>query len=141
MLDFQPQERIVIFTTPRCEDNIIITTSDGYSKRIKSSDLNGSTQNLKGMPIIKLHESAEVISVQCCEGYECLALTTTKKQLLLSIDDIPVLSKASLGRKAMKLAENDSVECAVLTTRGNKTCGKMGSAGKKYCLSTRKTSF
>lgn len=130
MLDFQPQERIVIFTTPRCEDNVIITTSDGYSKRIKSSDLNGSTQNLKGMPIIKLHESAEVISVQCCEDYECLALATTKKQLLLSVEDIPILSKASPGRKAMKLAENDRVEYAVLTTKGNKTCGKMGSAGK-----------
>ena len=130
ILDFQPQERIVIFTTPRCDDSIIITTSDGYSKRVKSSDMNGATQNLKGMPIVKLHDTAEVVSVQCCEDYECLALTTTKKQLLLNIDDIPVLTKASPGRKAMKLAAGDRIEFACLTTKGNKSCGKMGSAGK-----------
>lgn len=130
ILDFQPQERIVTFTTPRCEDSIIITTSDGYSKRVKSSDLNGAAQNLKGMPIVKLHDAAEVVSIQCCEDYECLALITTKKQLLLNIDDIPVLTKASPGRKAMKLAAGDKIEYAGLTTRGNKVCGKMGSAGK-----------
>ena len=130
ILDFQPQERIVTFTTPRCDDSVMIVTSDGYSKRVKSSDMNGATQNLKGMPIVKLHDAAEVISVQCCEGYECLALTTTKKQLLLNIDDIPVLTKASPGRKAMKLAAGDRIEYACLTTKENKTCGKMGSAGK-----------
>ena len=126
----QPQERIVTFTTPRCNDNVMIVTSDGYSKRVKSSDLNGTTQNLKGMPIVKLHDAAEVVSIQCCEDYECLALTTTKKQLLLSIEDIPVLTKASPGRKAMKLAAEDRVEFACLTTKENKTCGKMGSVGK-----------
>ena len=130
ILDFQPQERIVIFTTPRCEDTVIITTNDGYSKRVRSSDLNGNTQNLKGMPIIKLHDNAEVVSVQCCEDYECLALTTAKKQLLLDIEDIPILAKTSPGRKAMKLADGDKVEYAVLTTKDNKTCGKLGSAGK-----------
>lgn len=130
ILDFQPQERIVIFTTPRCENSVIITTSDGYSKRVKSSDMNGATQNLKGMPIVKLHDAAEVVSVQCCEDYECLALTTTKKQLLLNIDDIPILTKASPGRKAMKLAAGDRIESARLTTKGNKSCGKMGSVGK-----------
>lgn len=130
ILDFQLQERIVTFTTPRCDDSVMIVTSDGYSKRVKSSDLNGVTQNLKGMPIIKLHDAAEVVSVQCCEDYECLELTTTKKQLLLNIDDIPTLTKASPGRKTMKLAANDKIEYAVLTTKGNKVCGKMGGAGK-----------
>lgn len=130
ILDFQPQERIVDFTTPRCTDSVITTTSDGYSKRVKSSDLNGTTQNLRGTPIIKLHEGAEIVGIQCCEDYECLELTTTKKQLLLDINDIPVLSKASSGRKAIKLAAGDRIEHAYLTTKGNKTCGQMGSAGK-----------
>ena len=130
ILDFQQQERIVDFTTPRCTDSVITTTSDGYSKRVKSSDLNGSTQNLRGTPIIKLHEGAEVVGIQCCGDYECLTITTTKKQLLLDINDIPILTKASSGRKAIKLAAGDRIEHAYLTTKGNKTCGKMGSAGK-----------
>lgn len=130
ILDFQPQERIVIFTTPRCEDSVIVTTSDGYSKRVKSSDLNGSTQNLKGMPIVKLHEGAEVVGIHCCEDYECLALTTAKKQLLLNIEDISILSKTSPGRKVMKLAENDKIKSAVLTFKKDKRFDKLGSAGK-----------
>ena len=130
ILDFQPQERIVIFTTPRCEDSVIVTTSDGYSKRVKSSDLNGSTQNLKGMPIVKLHEGAEVVGIHCCEDYECLALTTAKKQLLLNIEDISILSKTSPGRKVMKLAENDKIKSAVLTFKKDKCFDKLGSAGK-----------
>ena len=130
LVNFLPQEKIVVFTTPRCEDNVIIATSDGYSKRVRSSDLNGVTQNLKGMPIVKLHDGAEVVDVQCCGDYECLELTTTKKQLLLDINDIPILTKASPGRKAMKLAAEDKVECARLTSKGNKTCGKLGSVGK-----------
>lgn len=130
VLNFQPQEKIVDFTTPRCNNSVITTTSDGYSKRVKSSDLNGSTQNLKGMPIIKLHDAAEVVGIQCCEDYDCLVLTTTKKQLLLDINDIPILAKTSPGRKVMKLAENDRVEHAALATKGKNVCGKLGSAGK-----------
>lgn len=130
ILDFQPQERIVIFTTPRCEDSVAVTTSDGYSKRVKSSDLNGSTQNLKGMPIIKLHEGAEVIGVQCCEDYECLALTTAKKQLFLNIEDILILPKTSPGRKVMKLADNDKIKSAILTSKKDKRFDKLGSVGK-----------
>lgn len=130
ILNFQPQEKIVDFTTPRCNNSVITTTSDGYSKRVKSSDLNGTTQNLRGTPIIKLHEGAEVVGIQCCENYECLAITTTKKQLLLDINDIPVLAKTSPGRKAIKLAANDRVEQATLTARGNKVCGKLGSVGE-----------
>lgn len=130
ILNFQPQEKIVDFTTPRCEDSVIITTSDGYSKRVKSSDLNGSTQNLKGMPIIKIHDAAEVAGVQCCKDYECLELKTMKKQLLLDINDIPVLAKTSPGRKAIKLTANDRVEHAALTTKGKRICGKLGSAGE-----------
>lgn len=130
ILNFQPQEKIVDFTTSRCDDSVIITTNDGYSKRVKSSDLNGSTQNLKGTPIIKVHETAEVVNVQCCKNYECLELTTTKRQLLLDINDIPILAKTSPGRKVIKLAAGDRIEHAYLTTKGNKTCGKMGSAGK-----------
>ena len=130
ILNFQPQEKIVDFTTPRCEDSVMITTSDGYSKRVKSSDLNGSTQNLKGMPIIKVHDAAEVVGVQCCKDYECLGLKTMKKQLLLDINDIPVLAKTSPGRKAIKLAANDRVEHATLTTKGKRICGKLGSAGE-----------
>lgn len=130
ILNFQPQEKIVDFTTPRCNNSVITTTSDGYSKRVKSSDLNGTTQNLRGTPIIKLHEGAEVVGIQCCENYECLAITTTKKQLLLDINDIPVLAKTSPGRKAIKLAANDRVEQATLTAKGNKVCGKLGSVGE-----------
>lgn len=130
ILNFQPQEKIVDFTTPRCNNSVITTTSDGYSKRVKSSDLNGTTQNLRGTPIIKLHEGAEVVGIQCCENYECLAITTTKKQLLLDINDIPVLAKTSPGRKAIKLVANDRVEQATLTAKGDKVCGKLGSAGE-----------
>lgn len=130
VVNFQPQERIVTFTTPRCEDSIVITTSDGYSKRVRSSGLNGATQNLKGMPIVKLHDAAEVVGIQCCEDYECLELRTTKKQLLLDINDIPALPKTSPGRKAIKLAANDRVECATLTNKGKKTCGTLGAVGK-----------
>lgn len=130
ILNFQPQEKIVDFTTPRCNNSVITTTSDGYSKRVSSSDLNGSTQNLKGTPIIKLHEGAEVVGIQCCENYECLAITTTTKQLLLDINDIPILARTSPGRKAIKLAANDRVKYAALTMRGNNICDKIGSAGK-----------
>ena len=130
ILNFRPQEKIVDFTTQRCNKSVITTTSDGYSKRVKSSDLNGTTQNLRGTPIIKLHEGAEVVGIQCCEDYECLELTTTKRQLLLDINDIPILAKTSPGRKAIKLAVGDRIEHAYLTTKDKKTCGKMGCAGK-----------
>ena len=131
ILQLEPQEKIVDFSTPRCDTTVTLVTSDGYMKRVQCQDINGATQNLRGMSIIKVHDNAEVILVSCSKDYNGVVMMSTKRQLTVRLNDIEVLTKLSPGRKGFKIAKQDTVIFAQMINLANESeFQAIGTTGK-----------
>lgn len=99
IVSLAPQERIVDFTTQRCKDDVIFVASDGYIKRMRSAEVDGSTQNLKGMSAMKVHDGESLVLVSCATGYS--EVVVNEKQHF-KIADLETQGKTSPGRKLVK---------------------------------------
>lgn len=99
ILSLKPQEKIVDFTTQRCKSDVIFVMSDGYIKRMRSSEVDGTTQNLRGMTAVKVHEGARVVLVSCANGFSEVIVNDKQH---FNIEDMEVQGKTSPGRKLVK---------------------------------------
>lgn len=99
ILSLEPQEKIVDFTTQRCKSDVIFVMSDGYIKRMRSSEVDGTTQNLRGMTAVKVHDGAHVVLVSCANGFSEVIVNDKQH---FNIEDMEIQGKASPGRKLVK---------------------------------------
>ena len=73
--------------------------SDGYIKRMRSSEVDGTTQNLRGMTAVKVHDGAHVVLVSCANGFSEVIVNDKQH---FNIEDMEIQGKASPGRKLVK---------------------------------------
>lgn len=130
ILSLAPTERIVDFTG-RCESDILLVTTNGLVKKIKSSVLSGTTQNLRGMPIIKLKEGDEVFFVGCLDDFRAVVVESSMRTLTFDVSKLLETGKAASGRCGIKLDAADKVCGVTLLEDMPKTTQALGTKGVK----------
>lgn len=130
ILSLAPTERIVDFTG-RCESDILLVTANGLVKKIKSSVLSGTTQNLRGMPIIKLKDGDEVFFVGCLDDFRAVVVESSMRTLTFDVSKLLETGKAASGRCGIKLDAADKVCGVTLLEDIPKTTQALGTKGVK----------
>lgn len=113
ILKLDSDETIEVFALPQNNIELFYATKNGKVKLFNSWDMNGSTQNLKGLSCIKIADGDSLVAISPVTDGKYITLTTSKsKRLYFSKADLTVAGKASSGRKGISLDADETVIAA-----------------------------
>jgi len=93
-------------------ETIMMVTKDGSSKRTDVDEYRSYTRtsNIKGLLLCKLNEGDSIVKALITDSEnEHLMVTTSKKLLKTSIDEISYLKRPTFGSKVIDLDDDDKV--------------------------------
>jgi len=93
-------------------ETIMMVTKDGLSKRTDVDEYRSYTRtsNIKGLLLCKLNEGDSIVKALITDSEnEHLMVTTSKKLLKTSIDEISYLKRPTFGSKVIDLDDDDKV--------------------------------
>lgn len=117
ILQLAPLAKINGFSVCGQNQNVFFATKLGKVKILCSSDMDSTTQNLKGLSVIKLADGDSLVSVKIVGDSKYVTLSTNNRVLAFNVSEINPSGKASSGRKGISLDPRDFVTKAVLDTK------------------------
>lgn len=106
LIHFDDTERIVFAACGDLDGEYMLCTKDGNLKFVQADDLQSRQ---KSISVIKFKENDELISVEKRQNDSVLVITAKGMSIRFPSDTIPTMGRASVGVKAIKLDEGDSV--------------------------------
>jgi len=91
---------------PQNTKQIFSTSIDGYAKRTDISEFNITGTNTKGVKIQKANNMCDFIPVV---SQSDILINSSNAQIRIKIDDVPILSRGTIGAKVIKLSEKSEV--------------------------------
>ena len=122
ILQLNPQAQIKVFSVCGQEVRVFFATKMGKVKILNSRDMDGTTQNLRGMSVIKLAADDSLVEVAEVQDNHYVSLYTKDRGLVFDIAEINLSGKASSGRKGISLGKDEYVTKANLL-KENKSNG------------------
>lgn len=132
ILNLEQGETIVDFSVNSECARVFFATKQGKIKVLAAKDVDGATQNKRGLPMIKLSIGDELVSVDCMDDKKYVVLESEDRQLVFPLSSIRASGKASSGRIGIALKEDESVTSVkLLDSAGGKKLGKIGQRGQE----------
>ena len=85
---------------------ILSITEDGYAKRSSLSEFKITGRGTKG---VKIQKGDNLIDFLPIENNEDVLINSTSSQIRIKLEEIPLLSRGTLGAKSIKLKENSKI--------------------------------
>lgn len=134
VLDLAQGETIVDFSVSLSCTKIFFATKKGKVKVLAAKDVEGNTQNKRGIPMIKLAIGDELVSVQCMDNKHFAHLRSKDRSLVFDLSVVRESGKASTGRVGINLKDGEELVSAdLLENLGDLTLGKIGQRGQEIC--------
>lgn len=132
VLNLEQGETIVDFSVNSECTRVFFATKQGKVKVLAAKDVDGATQNKRGLSMIKLSIGDELVSVDCMDDKKYVLLESKDRQLVFPLSSIRASGKTSSGRIGISLKENESVvSVKLLDSADNKKIGKIGQRGQE----------
>lgn len=132
ILNLEQGETIVDFSVNSECTRVFFATKQGKVKVLAAKDVDGATQNKRGLPMIKLSIGDELVSVDCMDDKKYVMLESKDRQLVFPLSSIRASGKASSGRVGISLKEDESViSVKLLDSIDGKKLGKIGQRGQE----------
>ncbi len=133
ILALEPGETIVDFSVNSECTRIFFATAQGKVKVLAAKDVDGATQNKRGVPMIKLAVNDKLIGTQCMDDKQYAYLKSGSRSLVFPLLSIRASGKASSGRVGMALKDGEQlVSAELLSELGSLALGKIGQRGKDF---------
>ena len=133
ILSLEQGETIVDFSVNSECTRIFFATQQGKVKVLAAKDVDGTTQNKRGIPMMKLSIGDKLVSVHCMDDKSYACLTTNSHELVFPLTSIRASGKTSSGRVGIALKEDETVTLARLLDAldGDMVVGKIGQRGQE----------
>ena len=132
ILNLEQGETIVDFSVNSECTRVFFATKQGKVKVLAAKDVDGATQNKRGLPMIKLSIGDELVSVDCMDDKKYVMLESKDRQLVFPLSSIRASGKASSGRVGISLKEDESViSVKLLDSIDGKKLGKISQRGQE----------
>ncbi len=133
ILSLEPSETIVDFSVNSECTRIFFATRQGRVKVLAAKDVDGTTQNKRGTPMMKMPIGDKLVSVQCMDDKQYACLESGTRRLVFPLTSIRASGKASSGRVGIALKEDEQlVSAELLSNLGELTLGKIGQRGQEF---------
>lgn len=132
ILSLEPSETIVDFSVSSACESVFFATKLGKVKVLAAEDVDGTTQNKRGMSMIKLSIGDELVTVGCTDSKQYVRLTTETRQLVFELSSIHPNGRASSGRTGIALKDGEQVvKAELLEQLGDCALGKIARRGQE----------
>lgn len=132
LINLEPGETIVDFSVNSACTKIFFASQLGKVKVLAAEDVDGTTQNKRGIPMMKLSIGDKLVSVQCMDNKQYAHLKTNNHELVFPLDSIRASGKTSGGRVGIAVKEDEKlVSAQLLSDLGDLTLGKIGQRGQE----------
>ncbi len=132
LINLEQGETIVDFSVNSTCTKIFFASQLGKVKVLAAEDVDGTTQNKRGIPMMKLSIGDKLVSVQCMDDKQYAHLKTNNHELVFPLTSIRASGKASSGRVGIAIKEDEKlISAQLLPDLGDLTLGKIGQRGQE----------
>lgn len=132
LINLEQEETIVDFSVNSACTKIFFASQQGKVKVLAAEDVDGTTQNKRGIPMMKLSIDDKLVSVRCMDDKQYAHLKTNNHELVFPLDSIRASGKASGGRVGIAVKGDEKlVSAQLLSDLGDLTLGKIGQRGQE----------
>ena len=132
LINLEQEETIVDFSVNSACTKIFFASQQGKVKVLAAEDVDGTTQNKRGIPMMKLSIDDKLVSVRCMDDKQYAHLKTSNRELVFPLDSIRASGKASGGRVGISVKGDERlVSAQLLSDLGDLTLGKIGQRGQE----------
>ena len=133
LISLEQGETIVDFSVNSECTRVFFATRQGRVKVLAAKDVDGATQNKRGVPMMKMPIGDKLVSVQCMDDKQYACLESDARRLVFPLSSIRASGKTSSGRVGIALKEDEQlVSAELLSNLGELTLGKIGQRGQEF---------
>lgn len=135
LLELAPDEKIVDFSVNAACPALIMVTKSGRVKVMEAKHIDGTTQNKRGIPMMKLDEEDEIVYCSCIDDKSFMEIRSSgleSRKAIFQISDITPTGKSSSGRIGIKLKDGEHVSYVrLLKDVDKRRISRLGTRGAK----------
>ena len=135
LLELAPDEKIVDFSVNATCPALIMVTKSGRVKVMGAKHIDGTTQNKRGIPMMKLDEEDEIVYCSCIDDKSFVEIRSSgleSRKAIFQISDITPTGKSSSGRIGIKLKDGERVSYVrLLEDVDKRRISRLGTRGAK----------
>lgn len=135
LLELAPDEKIVDFSVNAACPALIMVTKSGRVKVMEAKHIDGTTQNKRGIPMMKLDEEDEIVYCSCIDDKSFVEIRSSgleSRKAIFQISDITPTGKSSSGRIGIKLKDGEHVSYVrLLEDVDKRRISRLGTRGAK----------
>lgn len=135
LLELAPDEKIVDFSVNAACPALIMVTKSGRVKVMEAKHIDGTTQNKRGIPMMKLDEEDEIVYCSCIDDKSFVEIRSSgleSRKAIFQISDITPTGKSSSGRIGIKLKDGEHVSYVrLLEDIDKRRISRLGTRGAK----------
>lgn len=135
LLELAPDEKIVDFSVNATCPALIMVTKSGRVKVMEAKHIDGTTQNKRGIPMMKLDEEDEIVYCSCIDDKNFVEIRSSgleSRKAIFQISDITPTGKSSSGRIGIKLKDGEHVSYVrLLEDVDKRRISRLGTRGAK----------
>lgn len=135
LLELAPDEKIVDFSVNATCPALIMVTKSGRVKVMGAKHIDGTTQNKRGIPMMKLDEEDEIVYCSCIDDKSFVEIRSSgleSRKAIFQISDITLTGKSSSGRIGIKLKDGEHVSYVrLLEDVDKRRISRLGTRGAK----------
>lgn len=135
LLELAPDEKIVDFSVNATCPALIMVTKSGRVKVMGAKHIDGTTQNKRGIPMMKLDEEDEIVYCSCIDDKNFVEIRSSgleSRKAIFQISDITPTGKSSSGRIGIKLKDGEHVSYVrLLEDVDKRRISRLGTRGAK----------
>lgn len=135
LLELAPDEKIVDFSINATCPALIMVAKSGRVKVMGAKHIDGTTQNKRGIPMMKLNEEDEIIYCSCIDDKSFVEIRSSgleSRKAIFQISDITPTGKSSSGRIGIKLKDGEHVSYVrLLEDVDKRRISRLGTRGAK----------
>lgn len=135
LLDLASDEKIVDFSVNATCPALIMVTKSGRVKVMGAKHIDGTTQNKRGIPMMKLDEEDEIVYCSCIDDKNFVEIRSSgleSRKAIFQISDITPTGKSSSGRIGIKLKDGEHVSYVrLLEDVDKRRISRLGTRGAK----------
>lgn len=135
LLELAPDEKIVDFSVNATCPALIMVTKSGRVKVMEAKHIDGTTQNKRGIPMMKIDEEDEIVYCGCIDDKSFVEIRSSgleSRKAIFQISDITPTGKSSSGRIGIKLKDGEHVSYVrLLEDVDKRRISRLGTRGAK----------
>ena len=135
LLELAPDEKIVDFSVNATCPALIMVAKSGRVKVMEAKYIDGTTQNKRGIPMMKLDEEDEIVYCSCIDDKSFVEIRSSgleSRKAIFQISDITPTGKSSSGRIGIKLKDGEHVSYVrLLEDVDKRRISRLGTRGAK----------